>query len=1676
MTAQEISHCRSLLAEGKASEALERLESLASAHPDDGDVQHYLGLARHLAGGSAQALAAFERAAELLPEDAAVFQNMVLPLLAMGEEARAVEMAQKAVKLAASAVGARINLVMALISARRFKEARAMVEAGLALKSDDPVLLRQKGVILLDLKEDAAEAERCLRASAALKPDVETFYNLGVMLHGQARDREAVEAYRQALMLSPKHKPSLNNLAASFRNIGEVKRAERVLTQLLTLEDRPVFRFNRACLTLMQGDWLTAWADYEGRGEAMGTQPDPALVQGPRWQGETLAEGRLLVFHEQGLGDTLQFIRLLPEIAGRVKQLIFVCQPKLLRLLRSAPMFRDGRIALVPHGADLPAYDVWLPLLSLPGIVGLTPDRTGYPAPYLRVEQTPAEHWRSWLASLDGHHEDQGAAKRLKIGLVWQGNPKAYGEPGRSLPLAAFQPLATLGDRVCLISLQKGEGADQSVPEGMHLTVPPDLDPSDDAFIDTAALIASLDLVITSDTAVAHLAGALAKPVWMLLKKSPDWRWGLSGLLTDWYPTMRLFRQTEAGDWQHVMADVLYDLQVLLSTPRRLDPAPMEPEACLEEAVRRHQARDYAGALPLYRHVLSHNIQPDRVWNLTGMAMLEAGGRRSASGRQALPFCAWAVALRPAASDMWSNFAIALDAAGLKQDGMRALRHGLVYRPDHLPSQLAMARRETAAGKAEASLARVAALLKQNPHSAQALSVYAAAATALEKLDEAEAALKRAMVLEPELAAHKVQLGAVLLKKKQPQAARRLWEKALVLDPTNADAWSNLGVAERNHGLVDLAIWFQKQGARAQPDHAESWSNLGISLMDGGYESEAEQAFSKAIAARPNYADAEMALAMAYMNQGDYARGLPLYERRFDVQALGIDRDKVRLPIWQGEDLTGKSIFVLAEQGFGDAFQFCRYAMLLKQRGAAKVVVGTRRKIASLMATVPGIDGVIAESDVIPKLDYQVFMMSLPYYCGTTAETIPAFPAYLAADPERVTTMAGWLTEKPGFRVGLVWQGNPDPQVDKGRSFPLSVLQPLSEVPGVRLIALQKGPGEEQIDSAGFAVERPPEGFDEGPDAFADTAAMIMNLDLVITSDTAVAHLAGALGRPVWVLLKSHAEWRWLRGRADSPWYPLTRLFRRVTDEVESAPFAGVATRVAEALASLVKGDRSQLFVTEEPVVAVPDKPAGPARLAEAIRRHMAGEVAAAEAVYADLLKDEAMRAEALHMLGGIAVERMQYDRGYLLLKAAAELGLATPVFFTNFAIALRNVGRTAEAEDCLRKSLAETPSAEAYMTLGNLLRDTDRYDPALEAYHRAIELRPDLAKAHRGLGNALREMGRPEEAVSAFDEALRLEPGDAETLIDRAHAHLMAGNLQQGFRDYEARWKGAEMVERVLPMPRWTGESLPDKTLLIHGEQGLGDQIQFGRFVRQAALKVGRVVLELRDPLIELYSTLVNEANNITLRRQGVDATDDADCEAPIMSLPLILGTTLESLPGPALFRPDPRRVAAWEGRFGGREALRVGLIWQGNPHARADKGRSPPLKRLKALFEVENTHFISLQFRDGLEQVEGLDFAARMETPGEALGNFAETAAAIAALDLVISSCTSTLHLAASLGIPTFALLKYAADWRWMAGRTTSPWYPGLRIYRQPVPGDWESVAKAAAQDLAFYAERKR
>jgi hypothetical protein len=354
---------------------------------------------------------------------------------------------------------------------------------------------------------------------------------------------------------------------------------------------------------------------------------------------------------------------------------------------------------------------------------------------------------------------------------------------------------------------------------------------------------------------------------------------------------------------------------------------------------------------------------------------------------------------------------------------------------------------------------------------------------------------------------------------------------------------NNLGLALADLGRHAEAEESYREALRLDPGYAEAHANLGSLYKDQGKLEEALACYQAALWLDPQSASTHYNRSLAGLKAGDYEKGWLAYEWRW--RRGKVPPRPFRQPRWDGSPLGGRTILLWMEQGLGDMIQFIRYAPLVQQQGGT-VVVECPGFLVPLFSTCKGIDRLVAEGEPLPAFDVQVPLMSLPGLLGTTLATVPAEEFYLQAEPSRVEVWSERLAGVGDFKVGVVWQGNRHHPGDRWRSFPLASLAPLAGVEGVRLVSLQKGPGVEQLREWGkrFPILEL-EGLDAEGGAFLDTAAVMKNLDLVVTADTACAHLAGALGVAVWVALSGAADWRWLCGREDTSWYPGMRLFRQ---------------------------------------------------------------------------------------------------------------------------------------------------------------------------------------------------------------------------------------------------------------------------------------------------------------------------------------------------------------------------------------------------------------------------------------------------------------------------------------------------------------------------------------------------
>jgi tetratricopeptide (TPR) repeat protein len=374
----------------------------------------------------------------------------------------------------------------------------------------------------------------------------------------------------------------------------------------------------------------------------------------------------------------------------------------------------------------------------------------------------------------------------------------------------------------------------------------------------------------------------------------------------------------------------------------------------------------------------------------------------------------------------------------------------------------------------------------------------------------------------------------------------------------------NLGFALATLGELEDGVKLLQQAAQRQPANAETLTTLGVLLSLQAKWREAVALHEQAVALNPEHVRAHCNLSYALLIQGNFERGWREFDWRWKLPRAQ-QLPPLPQPFWDGADLDGKVILVHLEGGWGDVFQFIRYVELIAGRGG-RVVVPGQKFFTPLVATCPGLERLLPAEAPWPEFSVQTSLLNLPRLLGTTVETIPARAPYLFADRELVEHWHSKLSAIRGFLVAINWQGNPQFGWDRYRSIPLGFFEPLSRVEGVRLISLQKGHGAEQLEALQdrFPVATLDPRRDETSGPFMDTAAILQNLDLLITSDTALAHLAGAMGIPVWIALSSAPDWRWLLDREDYPWYPSMRLFRQSVPGDWREVFARISRELAK--------------------------------------------------------------------------------------------------------------------------------------------------------------------------------------------------------------------------------------------------------------------------------------------------------------------------------------------------------------------------------------------------------------------------------------------------------------------------------------------------------------------------------
>ncbi len=851
--------------------------------------------------------------------------------------------------------------------------------------------------------------------------------------------------------------------------------------------------------------------------------------------------------------------------------------------------------------------------------------------------------------------------------------------------------------------------------------------------------------------------------------------------------------------------------------------------------------------------------------------------------------------------------------------------------------------------------------------------------------------------------------------------AAESFRKIVAIEPADAEAWYMLGNSSLALERYDDAERCYRAMLELNGEDVRAHTNLGVTLQCAGDPGGALGVLTAALQKFPQHPDLHYNRALALLLRGDYAGGWEELEWRFQTTDGANPMPHMDLDRWNGEPAAGKTIIILAEQGIGDTLQFARYIPEARAR-CGRIVLECQKELVTIIRSCPGVDAVLERGRSHGRIgDAWVPLMSLPFLLGCPAPECGAPVPYLHSEAGRKSRWDECFTQsRMRARVGLVWAGNPRHKNDHHRSCPPELLTPMVRGSEVQWTSLQKLPGT-GIPAAWKGIVT-----DLGSDLedFGDTAAVIEHLDLVITVDTAVAHLAGAMGKPVWLLLPFAPDWRWMLARTDSPWYPSMRIFRQ--------PRPGDWGSVVEAVTQSLQHLRQQYVRSLS----------APGDTAEYLE-------------YANALREAGLREHAVR-----------------IYRMVAQLDPGNVAAWNNLGITLQDGGALDPAVEAFTKALkADSGNAAVMNNLGFALLEKGEASSAEEWFRRGIAQDAGLPDLHNNLGNALRERHMPEAAMDAYRQAIRLRSDFAQPHWNLAQVLLQTGEFAEGWREYEWRWRRPDFTSprRNFSQPQWMGEDIAGQTLLVHAEQGYGDALQFVRYIPMVLARGPRVLLECHHGLVRLFAGIPGLAGVFP----HASPLPDFDLHIPMMSLPGVFNTTLDAVPASVPYlHADSEAENNWRSLLGGRSrSLRVGFTWSGMQHLKALRNRACPLESLMPLFTVPGAEFFSLQKSitslesAALERLEGVQDLSGL------LNDFADTAAAVRCLDVVVSVDTAVAHLAGALGSATWVLLPFDADWRWLQSRDDSPWYPTMRLFRQHAPGAWDEVVRRLCDSLSAH-----
>lgn len=882
----------------------------------------------------------------------------------------------------------------------------------------------------------------------------------------------------------------------------------------------------------------------------------------------------------------------------------------------------------------------------------------------------------------------------------------------------------------------------------------------------------------------------------------------------------------------------------------------------------------------------------------------------------------------------------------------------------------------------------------------------------LEKKKEAEAFYKKGIDLDETNYEINFNFIVFLQKEKRNDEVISICQRLIEAGQNPPELLFVLGNAYKEKGKYRKSIFYYKKSIELDSLNDRAFYNLGVVYSHIDNYVKAIACYNEAIKINPDNRDARWNKSLLLLADGNFEQGWEEYEFRNDKPEALRKYDKSK--IWQGENLDSKSILVLWEQGFGDALQFIRLLLLLKKMDA-KVYFECKDKLIELIKPLDFIDEVIIKGEETKvNYDYCIPVMSLPFMLKLKLTDLPILESYLPFPKKNGITEFEFLDESK-LKIGVCWQGSKNNISDAYRSTSYKNFIDLSKIPGIQLISLQYGLEadlKEELKLQKIIV------FEEN---FEKTAKLISCLDIIITVDTSIAHLAAGMGKEVWNLLCYNCDWRWMRGRKDTPWYSSMKLIRQNKKDDWNNVFNEAKVLIWQRLLRKEENINDLNFVTQFLNFIK--------QLIDDCNYYLISDL------YEEFKTSKLFTPELMNIFGVSLVKAEKIEEGLELIETALNNEPANLSYNVNKATVLLQIGKISEGMKILKEL------------------EKSSYQNAGLQYN---------------IGVAKQEASLYDEAMAHYENAINIDSKYPEAIFNKSLILLQKGFWKKGFKGFEERKKIYVNRFKKFDTSEWNGEDLKGKSIIIYSDEGFGDIIQFSRYIYKLKELGAFVAFECKEELLTLFRNL-NICDRLISASSNEKNHNQYDYYAELLSLPNLLIDIIPDIP--AVFSgfseiESEKELCA--------EKLNVGIVWEGNKNFQYyDKKVCDPIELIKCV-SLTNVNICNLQFDVTDPKVLNYFDINSVNNYIEDAEDFNDTAGKIKNLDLVISIDTAIAHLAGSLNIPTWILLHKTADWRW--GETEkSVWYPSVKLFRQKQQGNWQSVFEEIKNELKNFIVEK-